>query len=168
MKKNTLFYLLFSIVFFGGCSTEDDLEPNATADLSTSDFNQAKSEIDETLTAIFTAIDGRDAETLIGFHAYGPKFTEFKDGLARTGSVENEAAERGLVEMISSFGYSLNDLQIDVLSGTVAKVTFHADFRPVIQGVEYQQLAQVTLIFIKQQGGWKIIHEHLSPLGQSV
>lgn len=66
--------------------------------------------------------------------------------------------------MISSFDYDLNDLQIDILSGTVAKVTFHADFRPTIQGVEYRQVAQGTLIFVKLKGEWKIIHEHLSPL----
>ncbi len=60
----------------------------------------------------------------------------------------------------------MNDLKIDVFQNNVGKVTFHADFRPTIDGQEYQQLAQATLIFIRDGNEWKIVHEHLSPLTQ--
>lgn len=162
--KRALLYLSFSLLLFPGCTPEDAEVPETTANLQ-GNSQHAEAEVAETLMAIFTAIDQKDIETLLAFHAYGPAFTDFKEGKPRTGSAGNEAAERALVEMISSFDYDLNDLQIDILSGTVAKVTFHADFRPTIQGVEYQQLAQGTLIFVKLKGDWKIIHEHLSPLG---
>ena len=162
--KRSLLYLSLTLLCFLGCSKEDVEVPENTANLQ-GNSQKAESEIAATLTAIFTAIDQKDGETLISYHAYGPAFTEFQNGQHRTGSAENEAAEAALLDMISSFDYDLNDLQIDVLSGTVAKVTFHADFRPTIGGEEFQQLAQATLIFVKQKGEWKIIHEHLSPLG---
>jgi len=165
--KKSLLYLTFFVLLILGCSKEDVETPEASADLK-GNSQHAEAEIAAVLTDIFAAIDQREIETLLAFHAYGPMFTDFKDGLPRTGSEGNEASERALVDMISSFDYDLNDLQIDVLSGTVAKVTFHADFRPTIQGVEYQQLAQGTLIFVKVKGDWKIIHEHLSPLAPPV
>ena len=161
--KNALLYLTFSLLLFPGCTPEEVEVPETTANLQ-GNAQHAEAEVAETLTAIFTAIDQKEINTLLAFHAYGPAFTDFKDGLPRMGSAGNEASERALVDMISSFDYDLNDLQIDILSGTVAKVTFHADFRPTIQGVEYRQLAQGTLNFLKLKGEWKIIHEHLSPL----
>ena len=161
-----LLYLSFSLLLFPGCTPEEVEVTETTANLQ-GNTQHAEAEVAETITAIFTAIDQREINTLLDFHAYGPAFTDFKDGLPRMGSAGNEASERALVDMISSFDYDLNDLQIDILSETVAKVTIHADFRPTIQGVVYQQLAQGTLIFVKLKGEWKIIHEHLSPLGPS-
>lgn len=154
-------WFLFAV---SGC----DVEPEATEivetqNLTANNFPQAQQQIEETLNGIFESIQEKDADRLISFHEYGPKFTEFKDGEHRTGSAENEAYERGLVAAIDSFDYDLNDLKIDVF-GNVGKVTFHADFRPTIGGVEYQQLGQVTLIFVRVGKDWKIVHEHFSPL----
>lgn len=79
------------------------------------------------------------------------------------GSAENEASERGLVGAISGFGYELGDLKIDMF-GEVAKATFHATLNPIIDGVTYQSKAQITLLFVRVEDGWKITHEHNSPL----
>src|SRR5690606_28568677 len=98
------------IVTSFSCSREETpLEIVQTADLTTNEFHQAQAQIKETLDAIFESIQQKDADRLISFHEYGPKFTEFKDGERRTGPAENEAYERGLVAAVSAFDYDLHD-----------------------------------------------------------
>jgi hypothetical protein len=75
-----------------------------------------------------TATKDSDVDKLISFHAYGPKFTEFKGGEKRVGSTENEEYERGIfgnVTEVVKFNY--DDLKI-AMYGDVANVTFHSDF----------------------------------------
>lgn len=169
MKKKIIPYVLvLLLIFLSGCAKGEAQTPKVmqTAAITADEFAQSQSQIEATLDEIFKSIQEKDADKLISFHQYGPKFTEFKDGEHRTGSVENEAYERGLVGAISSFDYDLNDLKIDVYYGNVGKVTFHADFRPTINGELFQQLGQVTLIFVRTGNHWKIVHEHFSPLAE--
>lgn len=165
MKTTITNLLAFVTLLFGvGCSNNDgSREETSKIDLINDTFPEYQEEIKGTLDDLFKSIDEGDADKLISFHVYGPKFTEFKEGGLRVGSAENEAYERGLVGAISGFGYDLGDLKIDVY-GEVAKVTFHATFSPVIEGVTYQNQAQITLLFVRVEGAWKITHEHNSPL----
>ena len=166
MKTNLIYSFSFLIVLFiVGCSDDDApiVAEAESIDLINNTFPEYQAEIQETLDDLFLSIQDKDADKLISFHVYGPKFTEFINGELRVGSAENEVAERGLVDAISEFEYDLNDLKIDVY-GEVAKVTFHADFRPVIGGETYQNNAQITLLFVRIDGLWKITHEHNSPL----
>lgn len=165
MKIAILKLLAFVTIFLiAACSNEGDPpEDIAKIDLINDSFPEYQKEIELTLEDLFRSIDEGDADKLISFHVYGPKFTEFKEGGLRVGSAENEAYERGLVGAISGFGYDLGDLKIDVF-GEVAKVTFHATFSPVIDGVTYENKAQITLLFVRVEGKWKITHEHNSPL----
>ena len=167
MKTTTIPYVFaLLLILISGCAKDEAEVPEVlqTADITANEFPQSQAQIEETIDEIFMSIQEKDADRLISFHLYGPKFTEFKDGEHRTGSAENEAAERGLIGAISSFEYDLNDLKIDVFYGNVGKVTFHADFRPTIGGQQFQQLGQVTLIFVRVGKDWKIVHEHFSPL----
>ena len=65
-------------------------------DLINDEFPEAKQEVMETFGAIAQSIHDGDMDKLISFHAYGPKFTEFKNGEPRNGGAENEAHERGV------------------------------------------------------------------------
>ena len=99
MKTKLTFAL---IMIFGallsGCSKDDDTNPPAAAsvDLINEDFPEAQQEVMETFGAIAQSIIDGDIDKLISFHAYGPKFTEFKNGEPRNGSVDNEAHERSV------------------------------------------------------------------------
>jgi ketosteroid isomerase-like protein len=152
-------------MFFAGCEENEQVTGNGEEnnDIINNEFPESQSEIQEVLNGIFQSIQNKDADKLISYHVYGPKFTEFRDSEPRTGPGANEEYERGLIAAISSFEYDLNDLKIDVF-GQVAVVTFHADFRPVIEGNTIQIHGGVTLIFVNTDIGWKITHEHFSPL----
>ncbi len=57
----------------------------AQVDLINDEFPEAKQEVMETFGAIAQRIKDGDIDKLISFHAYSPKFTEFKNGAPRHG-----------------------------------------------------------------------------------
>ncbi|WP_147303570.1 nuclear transport factor 2 family protein [Rhodohalobacter sp. SW132] len=144
----------------GSASGEENIQK---PDLINDTFPEAQAEIQEVIDETFQSLIDRDADKLISFHAYGPKFTHFKDGLPREGSEANEKGERDLVAAISDWEYDTNDLKINVF-GEVAVVTYHADFRPTIAGEIKQLHYQTTIVLVNTEQGWKITHEHFSPL----
>ena len=163
-KSIIALFILF-VILTAGCKGEGQITgiEGAKSDIISDEFPASQAEIKAVLNGIFKSIQDKNADKLISYHVYGPKFTEFRDSAPRFSSAGNEEYERGFVAAISSFEYNLNDLKIDVF-GDVAIVTFHADFRPVIEGNTIQIHGGVTLIFVRTESGWKITHEHFSPL----
>ena len=131
------------------------------------EYPEAKQEVMETFAAIGQSIMDGDIDKLISFHAYGPKFTEFKDGAPRNGGEENEAFERNLFGSVTEVvKFDANDLKIAVYGGDVANVTFHSDFHLKFGDELVVVNDQITLLFVKTDDGWKMVHEHHSPLKQ--
>lgn len=159
--KITLTVLVLFIVVFAAFKINDK---SAKVDIIKNTFPKEQAEVAKVMDDIMQSIKDKDADKLISFHIYGPKFNEFNNGAPRVGSKENEAFERGFVGAIESIHeWETEDLKIDVF-GDVANVTFHANFQPVMNGEIVKVRAQVTLLFVKYKGDWKITHEHHSPL----
>jgi ketosteroid isomerase-like protein len=136
----------------------------AQVDLLNDQFPEAQQEIMDTFAEIAQSLKDGDMDKLIAFHAYSPKFTDFKHGEPRGGAAPNEDYERkvyGAVTKVVKF--DAKDLKIAVY-GDVANVTFHSDFE-LMFGEELKVVQeQTTLLFLKTKNGWKIVHEHHSPL----
>lgn len=127
-------------------------------------FPKAQEEIKQVMGGITQSIKDGDIDKLISFHAYGPKFTEFKNGEPRNGGDANEAHERNIFGQVSEVvKLDAKDLQIAVY-GDVANVTFHSDFHLKFGEDLVVVNDQITLLFVKTNDGWKIVHEHHSPL----
>jgi ketosteroid isomerase-like protein len=142
---------------------------NCTAqkDLINDEFPEAKQEVMETFGAIAQSIIDGDIDKLISFHAYGPKFTEFKNGEPRNGGEANEAHERQVFGSVTEVvKFDAKDLQIAVY-GDVANVTFHSDFHLKFGEDLAVVNDQITLLFVKTKAGWKLVHEHHSPLAKA-
>ena len=136
----------------------------AQVDLINEEFPQAKQEVMETFGAIAQSIKDGDLDKLISFHAYGPKFTEFKNGEPRNGGVANEAHERSVFGSATEvLKFDAKNLQIAVY-GDVANLTFHSDFQLKFGDDLAVINDQITLLFVKTNDGWKMVHEHHSPL----
>lgn len=134
------------------------------AELINGEFEEAQIEIQQTLEAMKESVRVGDIEKLISFHAYGPKFTEFKNGEPRNGSEVNETYERGVFGSVTEIEkMDMNDLKIAVY-GDVAIVTYHADYDLKFEEYLVEFNDQVSLIFVNTDDGWKIVHEHRSPL----
>ncbi len=135
-------------------------------DLIHTEFPEAKQEVMETFGAIAQSIKDGDLDQLISFHAYGPKFTEFKNGEPRNGSEANEAHERGVFGSVTEVvKFDAKDVHIAVY-GEVANLTFHSDFHLKFGEDLVVVNDQITLLFVNTEDGWKMVHEHHSPLAK--
>jgi len=161
-----LFVILIGLVLVS--CTDDDGPPKVGSieppELVLPEFPEAKQEVMETFGAIAQSIKDGDMDKLISFHAYSPKFTEFKNGEARNGGEANEAHERNVFGAVTEVvKFDANDLQIAVY-GDVANLTFHSDFHLKFGEDLVVVNDQITLLFVKTDNGWKMVHEHHSPL----
>jgi ketosteroid isomerase-like protein len=138
----------------------------AQRDLINDEFPEAKQEVMETFGAIAQSIKDGDMDKLISFHAYSPKFTEFKNGELRNGSEANEAHERNVFGSVTEVvKFDAVDLKIAVY-GEVANLTFESDFHLKFGEDLVVVNDQITLLFVKTDDGWKMVHEHHSPLNK--
>ncbi|APQ16012.1 nuclear transport factor 2 family protein [Maribacter hydrothermalis] len=162
MKTNLKFTVLtFLLLTITSCTGQ-----SSKVDLLNENFPEAQQEVMETFGAIAQSLKDGDMDKLISFHAYGPKFTEFKNGERRNDDVANEEHERtvfgGVTEVVK---FDANDLQVAVY-GDVANVTFHSDFELKFGENLVVVNDQISLLFLKTLEGWKIVAEHHSPLNK--
>jgi len=154
--------IISGIVLTGFTNSFEDQEMKT--DLINDEFPEAKKEVMETFGAIAQSIQDGDMDKLISFHAYGPKFTEFKNGEPRNGGVANEAHERNVFGSVTEVvKFDAKDLKIAVY-GEVANLTFHSDFHLKFGEDLVVVNDQITLLFVNTPNGWKMVHEHHSPL----
>ena len=84
------------------------------------------------------------------------------------GNVQNERTLFGTVVEeggVEKFAYQPGTFNIAVYYGNVANVTFISDF--VLDTYPLGEITVenlITLLFIKTNGEWKMVHEHHSPL----
>jgi len=155
MKARHVLLIIFGL-FITSCSPKLDLINN--------EFPDEKAEVMKTFGAIAKSIKDGDIDKLISFHAYSPKFTEFKDGALRNGGKANEEYERKVFGSVTEVvKFDANDLKIAVY-GDVANLTFHSDFQLKFGEDLVVVNNQITLLFVKTNNGWKLVHEHHSPL----
>lgn len=159
--------LLITIMITGFRPQEENVEAVKT-DLIHNEFPKAKQEVMETFGAIAQSIKDGDLDQLISFHGYSPKFTEFKNGEPRNGSEANEVHERGVFGSVTEIvKFDAKDVQIAVY-GEVANLTFHSDFHLKFGEDLVVVNDQITLLFVNTEDGWKMVHEHHSPLAKAI
>ena len=133
-------------------------------DLVNTEFPEAQQEIIDTFGEIAQSLKDGDMDKLISFHAYSPKFTEFKNGELRNGGEANEKFEREVFGAVTEVvKFDAKDMQIAVY-GDVANVTFHSDFHLRFGEDLVVVNDQISLLFVNTNNGWKIVSEHHSPL----
>jgi len=169
MKTYIKFTLLLLIgLILVSCNNDDLFEPpqEIIPDLILPSFPKEKQEVNETFEAMTQSILDGDIDKLISYHAYSPKFTEFKNGEPRNGAAENEAYERNVFGSVTEVvKMEAKDLYIAVY-GEVANLTFHSDFHLKFGEDLVVVNDQITLLFVKTDKGWKMVHEHHSPLNK--
>lgn len=173
--KLTLTFLLILSIGITSCKQNEqtlevsEVEKNVEIvpiDIINDQFPEAKAEVIKTFGEIAQSIKDGDIDKLISYHAYSSKFTEFKNGAPRNGSADNEIHERSVFGSVTEvIRFDAKDLQVAVY-GEVANLTFHSDFHLKFGEDLVIVNDQITLLFVKTIGGWKMVHEHHSPLKQ--
>ena len=167
MKTKLTFALIMIIgtIIIGCKQNEQKVEvEEVKIDLINEEFPDATAEVLALMDELKQTVYEIDIDKLIAFHAYGPKFTDFKNGDPRNGGKENEEYERDLLSNVTEvLKFDYDDLKIAVYDN-VANVTFHSDFHFKFGEDEAVAKDQVTLLAVKTENGWKFVHEHHSPL----
>ena len=164
-KLTFVVIMIFGFLITGCKQKEQKVEVEvAKIDLVNDEFPEAKQEVLETWDAIVQSLKDGDIDKLIAFHAYSPKFTEFKDGAPRNGSEANEEFERNTFGAVTEVvKFDTKDMLVAVY-GDVANLTFHSDFHLKFGEDLVVVNDQISLLFVKTDNGWKIVSEHHSPL----
>src|SRR4051812_15252100 len=123
--------------------------------------DQAK--VTKIINEIVDAAQKKQIDRLEAFHDYGPKFSKFEDdGLGRQDAAAGKKGERDGIVGVKAFNAKVSDLKVDVFGNTaVATMILAYD---VDTGKEKMAgKDRTTLVFVKEGGAWKIVHEHSSP-----
>jgi len=157
--------MIFGILITGCKQKEQKVEiEEVKIDLLNDEFPDAKKEVRMTMDSIAQSAKDGDLDKLISFHAYSPKFTEFKNGEVRNNGEENEKFERGTFGSVTEVvKFDMNDMKIAVYD-KIANVTLHTDFHLKFGEDLVVVNEQMSLLFLKTENGWRIVHEHHSPL----
>ena len=136
-------------------------------DLAIEPFPEHQREVESAIRDLLAAASRKDFERLEAMHLYGPKFSKW-DGRKRERS-DAEATrreERAGIEPLDAFRPHVEDLKIDVF-GETAVATFVMPFEVVAGGQTAQRVTQATLVWLKTPSGWKVVHEHFTPMPAS-
>jgi ketosteroid isomerase-like protein len=125
------------------------------------DYPDERARIQNRLSEILDAAEKKDLERLDSYHFYGPRFTKFGTAADRLDAERARQDEHQGLARISDLSMRVDNLKIDVF-GDVAIATFimKSEFR--VSTNAFQQSARSTLVFVKDNGSWKITHEHFS------
>ncbi len=115
------------------------------------------------LTARFEAIKQRDHEKIAAL-IEPRRYTKFDDWppfkrMGLNGVEEEKAALRVLKEYV----YRIEEPIIQINDGT-AWVTFYLSYAGRIRDLDFAIKSRATVIMVRTEEGWKIVHEHYSRL----
>ena len=130
-----------------------------------SEIERAK--VRQRLAEILNAAETKDLARLDSYHWYGPHFTKFGSTGPRLDAAAAREGEHKGLSALAGLKLRTEDLQIDVFHDTaVATFTMVATMggtssaSPTSTPITKRERG--TLVFVKHQGSWKIVHEHFS------
>jgi ketosteroid isomerase-like protein len=134
-----------------------------STDMIRRNYPEEQAAVKRRLDEIWAAAAARDFRTLESFHVYGPKFTSFKNGAPREDAAANAAGERVMFSALEGPEVDMRDLAVNVF-GSLAIATFNGHFTGMMNGSAADLSQQATMVFLQSGDGWKLVHEHFSPL----
>jgi ketosteroid isomerase-like protein len=158
MQKRSRFSLwsalmMASVFLWTGCVAPKQ------APLEDSDAEQAQ--VKKRLAEIFHAAETKDLARLDSYHWYGPHFTKFGGAGKRMDAAAAREGEHKGLSALAGLQLRAEDLQVDVFSdAAVATFIAMASFPAGADTVTKRERG--TLVFVKHNGSWRIVHEHFS------
>jgi ketosteroid isomerase-like protein len=136
------------------------------ADPATDRFPEAQQEVARTLAELLATAERKDMTRLESMHLYGPKFTRWDGKTPERQDAEMTRQAERFIEKLDAFRPKVEDLKVDVF-GSTAVTTFVMAYEVVAGGQSTSARSRATLVWVKVNSGWKIVHEHFSPFPTS-
>ena len=147
-----------------GCASTAMKTP--ARDVAHDPFREAQLELRDTLETIINDVASANVAGLRSSHLESDKFTKFGPRrFDRQNVAQCNESEAAFFTSIQDFELEAKDLRIDVF-GEVAILTYYPHVSFTIDGENRQGSGRQTLVFLKTADGWKIIHEHGTPLAK--
>jgi ketosteroid isomerase-like protein len=117
--------------------------------------------VQQRLAEIIHAAETKDLPRLDSYHWYGPHFTKFAGTGQRLDAAAAREGEHKGLSALAGLKLRADDLQIDVFNDTaVATFSMVATIQSGAEAITKRERG--TLVFVKHEGSWKIVHEHFS------
>ena len=124
---------------------------------------KSRAEIREVISSIVRDAETANIEGLMNAHLISDKFSKFGPrNFDRQNVKSTNESEAEFFGSISNFIQEARDLKIDVFDD-IAIATYYPHVSFVQNGVEKKGSGRQTLVFLKTNNGWKIVHEHGTP-----
>jgi len=145
------------LAFITGCASARTADPHA-------DYPEKREQIERRLREVIVACETKDFARLDSYHLYGSKFTKFSgSSTERLDAAAGRKGEHDGLGAINGLKMRADALKIDVF-GDVGIATFILDYSFESGGQTIQRKDRSTLVFVNENGAWKIAHEHLSQI----
>lgn len=133
-----------------------------TQDSIAATYPEDQAAVAKRVEEIIDAAQKKDLDRLESYHSYGPKFSKFDDDpLDRQDADAGKKGERDAFSALTSFRAKAEALRVDVF-GPTAVATFYLAYEAQMGPTPMTGKDRATLVFEKENGSWKIVHEHLS------
>ncbi|MCJ7580029.1 MAG: nuclear transport factor 2 family protein [Candidatus Aminicenantes bacterium] len=133
------------------------------SDLINNTFPEAQAELREVVKSIIKDAETANIDGLKEAHLVSDKFTKFGPrSFNRQDITSTNQSEEAFFGSITNYRQEIKDLKIDVF-GDIGIATYYPHVTFVQNGEAKNGNGRQTLVFLKTENGWKIIHEHGTP-----
>jgi hypothetical protein len=121
-------------------------------------------QIESRLAEIFDAAAKKDFARLDSYHLYTSAFTKFtSETPERMHAARAREGEHAGLSSISGLMMQPENLKIDLFNGS-ALATFILNYSFTVETNRFEKRTRSTILFVREAGEWKIVHEHLSSI----
>lgn len=124
-------------------------------------MESAKKEILQVERAAWEAIEGSQPESLQGYFAEDVSSFGENQAYRTRGRTEALRALRTMMEQADLRSWQILDPQVQ-LAGDTAVLTYYYTESGFAGGKEFKHSGKASVVFIKEDGAWRAIHEHRS------
>lgn len=129
-------------------------------DLVEGSFPDRQAEIHDAIMTMKSDIESSNIDGLRAMHLESRKFTKFGPRVfERQDVTSTHKTESVFFGAITNANYEVRDLKIDVF-GDVGIATYYPEVSFVRDGESVEASGRQTLVFVRTDSGWKIVHEH--------
>lgn len=152
MKR--LLLCIVCAIFSGGALAETGEDPERIQE------QDAQLEIRKAVIGIKEDIESSNITGLQSIHLDSEKFSKFGPrSFERQDVTSTNLSEAAFFSSISDASYEIRDLKIDVFAD-VGIATYYPEVSFTREGKPVRSSGRQTLVFLRTNEGWKLVHEH--------